>query len=72
VLSQTGHLVRAGQKCIEASPGNGIYPALLHHYRDMNSIYLLYSRGLKLSLFSDIYFYLQSAKPDAGNWRETF
>ncbi len=38
----------------------------LHHYKDMNSIYLLYGRGLKLSLFSDIYFYLQNAKPDAA------
>lgn len=30
----------------------------LHHYKDMNSIYLLYHSSLKLSLFCDIYFYI--------------
>lgn len=30
----------------------------LHHYKDMNSIYLLSGGSLKLSLFCDIYFYL--------------
>lgn len=30
----------------------------LHHYKDMNSIYLLSCGSLKLSLFCDIYFYL--------------
>ncbi len=32
----------------------------LHHYKDMNSIYLLYERGLKLSHFCDIYFYIKN------------
>jgi hypothetical protein len=30
----------------------------LHHYKDMNSIYLLYNGSLKLSLFCDIYYYI--------------
>lgn len=32
----------------------------LHHYKDMNSIYLLYERGLSLSHFCDIYFFLKN------------
>lgn len=32
----------------------------LHHYKDMNSIYLLYQGGLCLNLFIDIYFYVKS------------
>ena len=32
----------------------------LHHYKDMNSIYLLYERGLKLSHFCDIYFFIKN------------
>ncbi len=34
----------------------------LHHYKDMNSIYLLYERGLRLSHFCDIYFYIKNSK----------
>lgn len=36
----------------------------LHHYKDMNSLYLLYNRGLSLSLFCDIYFYIKNAEID--------
>lgn len=38
----------------------------LHHYKDMNSIYLLYERGLKLNHFCDIYFYIKNCniKPE--------
>ena len=32
----------------------------LHHYKDMNSIYLLSQGSLKLSLFCDIYFYIKN------------
>lgn len=32
----------------------------LHHYKDMNSIYLLAMGNLKLSLFCDIYFYIRN------------
>ena len=32
----------------------------LHHYKDINSIYLLYERGLKLSHFCDIYFFVKN------------
>ena len=36
----------------------------LHHYKDMNSIYLLSQGSLKLFLFCDIYFYLRNNKLD--------
>lgn len=36
----------------------------LHHYKDMNSIYLLSQGSLKLFLFCDIYFYLLNNKLD--------
>ena len=32
----------------------------LHHYKDLNSIYLLYQRNIRLSHFCDIYFYLHN------------
>lgn len=36
----------------------------LHHYKDMNSIYLLSTGSLKLQLFCDIYSYIRFCKPD--------
>ena len=38
----------------------------LHHYKDMNSIYLLSQRGLKLGLLWDIYFYVRNVNPSVG------
>lgn len=32
----------------------------LHHYKDLNSIFLLYSKGMRLSLFCDIFFYIKN------------
>lgn len=37
----------------------------LHHYKDMNSLYLLSGGSLRLKLFCDIYFYLCRVHPDA-------
>ena len=42
----------------------------LHHYKDMNSLYLLSSGSLRLGLFCEIYDYLQRVKPDATHLRE--
>ena len=36
----------------------------LHHYKDMNSLYLLVQGKFGLNLFCDIYFYLLNASPD--------
>lgn len=32
----------------------------LHHYKDMNSLYLLYDRGLQLNHFCDIYYFVKN------------
>ena len=37
----------------------------LHHYKDMNSLYLLTQGGLRLGLFCEIYDYLRNVHPDA-------
>ena len=37
----------------------------LHHYKDMNSIYLLSRGSLRLGLFCDIYFYIKNVSPSA-------
>ncbi|MBR6534908.1 MAG: hypothetical protein IKT65_04955, partial [Clostridia bacterium] len=37
----------------------------LHHYKDMNSIYLLSGHSLILGLFCDIYFYIKNVCPSA-------
>ena len=39
----------------------------LHHYKDFNSIYLLCDRGIDLSAFIDLYFYLRNVKIDVTN-----
>lgn len=36
----------------------------MHHYKDMNSIYLIADRGLSLSEYCDIYYYLINVAPD--------
>lgn len=42
----------------------------LHHYKDMNSIYLLSQGRMTLGLFCDIYFYLKNVSPSACKIRE--
>ncbi len=48
------------------SPEMEFISLCLHHYKDFNSIFLLYERGLKLSHFCDIYFYIKNCniKPE--------
>ena len=38
----------------------------LHHYKDMNSIYLLSQGSLSLGLLCDIYFYIKNVRPSAN------
>ena len=63
---------------IRHTEGCGIYGAIvrrlrpvyefislcMHHYKDMNSIYLIADRGLNLSEYCDIYFYLVNVVPN--------
>ncbi len=37
----------------------------MHHYKDMNSVYLIAERGFRLSEYCDIFFYLINASPNA-------
>ena len=43
----------------------------MHHYKDMNSIYLIADRGFSLSEYCDIYFYLANVMPDADELAKT-
>lgn len=52
---------------IEVSVLSPIYEFIalcLHHYKDMNSIYLLAERGICLNEFFDIYYYIVNVKMD--------
>lgn len=42
----------------------------MHHYKDMNSIYLIANRGFNLSEYCDIYYYLINVSPDANKIAE--
>ena len=70
---------------IRHTEGCGIYGAIvrrlrpvyefislcMHHYKDMNSIYLIADRGFSLSEYCDIYFYLANVMPDADELAKT-
>lgn len=51
-----------GVKVRELAPEEEFIALCLHHYKDMNSVYLLSQGSLKLSLLCDIYFYMVKAK----------
>lgn len=42
----------------------------MHHYKDCNSLYLLADRGVKLSLFCDLYCYLTNVRPVSAELTE--
>lgn len=64
VLSETEPVDICGIS-VRKLPGEMELIALcLHHYKDMNSLYLLSQGSLKLSLFCDLYFYLRRSKLD--------
>ena len=64
VLSETENTSLFGQFFRKLSPEMEFLALCLHHYKDMNSIYLLANDGLKLSLFCDIYFYTKNVSVD--------
>ena len=49
-----------GVKINKLSPVIDFIAVCLHHYKDANSLYLLYNGSLKLYLYSDIYYYLKN------------
>lgn len=36
----------------------------MHHYKDMNSIFLLYTKKIRLNLFCDIFYFLKNLSPN--------
>ena len=56
VLQNTMETAILGVTFNKLSPEMEFISLCLHHYKDLNSIYLLYERGLTLSHFYDIYF----------------
>lgn len=42
----------------------------LHHYKDMNSVYMLYESKLKLSLFLEIYYFIVNQRPQLTQLKE--
>ena len=53
-----------GIKLRKLNPAWEFISLCMHHYKDMNSIYLIADRGLSLSEFCDIYFYLVNVSPN--------
>lgn len=64
VLGQTREKVLFDIPFKTLSPEMEFISLCLHHYKDMNSLYLLAKGSLKLDLFCDIYFYLKNVAPD--------
>ena len=42
----------------------------LHHYKDLNSLFMLWNSGIKLSLFLDIFFYINNVDLDMNKIKE--
>lgn len=64
VLCETREVVLFDIPFKTLTPEMGFISLCLHHYKDMNSIYLLAKGSLKLDLFCDIYFYLKNVALD--------
>jgi len=58
LLSRTTDFDIFGIPIKKLSPVMEFISLCMHHYKDMNSIYLLSRESLRLSLFCDLYFYL--------------
>lgn len=58
VLSETRSDIIYGQAIKKLSPEMEFVHLCLHHYKDLNSVYLISKRGIRLSMFSDIFFYV--------------
>ena len=70
VLSHTEQATILGVPFTKLSPEMEFVSLCLHHYKDMNSIYLLTRKGLRLELLCDIYFHLKNVRPDPQKIQE--
>ena len=64
VLSHSMETEFAGITVKRLAPEMAFLSLCLHHYKDMNSIYLLYEGSLQLSLFCDIYYAVRNVHLD--------
>ena len=58
VLSETQTEILYGQIIKKLSPEMEFIQICLHHYKDLNSIYLISKNRIKLNLFCDMFFYI--------------
>lgn len=66
VLSHTEKHTLFDMDFYKLTPEMEFVALCLHHYKDMNSLYLLSKDSLTLGLLCDIYFYLKNVKPCVG------
>jgi len=64
VLSQTEPAELLGVSIMKLSPEMEFIALCLHHYKDMNSPLMIAEGKVKLSLFSDIFFYIKNGSLD--------
>lgn len=64
-LTHTENFEIHGVKISRLQPIWEFISLCMHHYKDMNSIYLIAERGLRLSEYCDIFFYLINVLPNA-------
>lgn len=69
VLAETETAVICGVKLRKLKPEMEFIALCLHHYKDMNSLVLLYQKGLRLSLLCDLYFYWTNSGMDTEKLR---
>jgi len=65
VLEETEQTSLIGVQYKKLKPEMEFVSLCLHHYKDMNSIYLLHKNsGINLNLFCDIFYYIKNVKLD--------
>lgn len=70
VLSHTEPMTLLGTTFQKLTPEAELVSLCLHHYKDLNSIYLLSHGSFQLRLFFEIYKYLRTVKPDVSRLRD--
>lgn len=70
VLSHTEESSLLGISFQKLPPEMEFLSLCLHHYKDMNSLYLLAGGSLHLGLFCELYDYLRNVRPDAQKLHE--
>lgn len=70
VLAQTQEAVLYGVSFSRLTPPMEFISLCMHHYKDMNSLYLLSEHGLRLDQFCDILYYLKNTPPDLSQLLE--